>query len=97
MRSGAFRDAVGLMNWNPNDPRGATLEEFIRMDVRTRMEKCIAVAKTRALRVPARLTPDLVHADEPVGQARQAIERMSQLPGTGVRVIDRTSVAPSQS
>jgi len=75
LRIGDFRKAVDTLNWNRNDLSGATREEFIRMDVRTRMEKYIAEVETLALRVPSRFILDLVHADESVRQARQAVER----------------------
>ena len=44
-----FRKAVDTLNWNRNDLSGATREEFIRMDVRTRMDKHIAVVEALAL------------------------------------------------
>ena len=75
LRISDLRDAVDTLNWSRNDLRGATLEEFIRMDVRTRMEKYIAVVEALSLRVPARFTLDLVHAEESVRQARQAIQK----------------------
>jgi len=40
---------VDTLNWNRNDLSGATREEFIRMDVRTRMDKHIAVVEALAL------------------------------------------------
>ena len=75
LRISDLRDAVDTLNWSRNDLRGATLEEFIRMDVRTRMEKYIAVVEALSLRVPARFTLDLVHAEESVRQARRAIQK----------------------
>jgi len=75
LRISDLRDAVDTLNWSRNDLWGATLEEFIRMDVRTRMEKYIAVVEALSLSVPARFTLDLVHAEESVRQARQAIQK----------------------
>ena len=68
-------DAVDTLNWSRNDLWGATLEEFVWMDVRARMEKYIAVVEALSLRVPTRFTLDLVRAEESVRQARQAIQK----------------------
>ena len=75
LRIGDFRKAVDTLNWNRNDLSGATHEEFVRMDVRTRMEKYIAVVETLALQVPSRFIVDLVHADESCRRARETIQR----------------------
>ena len=75
LRIGDFRKAVDTLNWNRNDLSGATREEFIRMDVRTRMDKHIAVVEVLALQVPSRFIVDLVHADESVRRARETVER----------------------
>ena len=45
------------------------------MNVRTRMDKHIAVVEVLALQVPSRFIVDLVHADESVRRSRETVER----------------------
>ena len=37
MKIGEFRAAVDSLNWNRRDLSGATRQEFVAMDVRTRL------------------------------------------------------------
>ena len=74
LRIGTFRDAVDTLNWNRTDLSGATLAEFVREDVRTRMEKHIAIVEALMPRVHARFTLDLVRAEASVRQARKTID-----------------------
>ena len=75
LRISIYRDAVDTLNWNRNDLSGATHDEFVRMDVKTRMEKYIAIVDALTPRVPVRFTLDLVHAERSIASARKAIER----------------------
>ena len=43
MKIGEFRAAVDTLNWNRRDLSGATRQEFVAMDVRTRLERHIVI------------------------------------------------------
>ena len=43
MKIGEFRAAVDSLNWNRRDLSGATRQEFVAMDVRTRLERHIVI------------------------------------------------------
>ena len=43
MKIGEFRAAVDSLNWNRRDLSGATRQEFVAMDVRTRLEPHIVI------------------------------------------------------
>ena len=75
LRISIYRGAVDTLNWNRNDLSGATHDEFVRMDVRTRMEKYIAIVDALTPRVAARFTLDLVHAERSIERARQTVQR----------------------
>ncbi|MEO7117299.1 MAG: hypothetical protein ABIZ18_15770 [Caldimonas sp.] len=73
LRIGDFRSAVDSLNWNRRDLSGATRDEFIRMDVRTRLDRHIAIVESLVTQVPGRFGDDVAHARTSVESARKAI------------------------
>ena len=59
MKIGEFRAAVDSLNWNRRDLSGATRQEFVAMDVRTRLERHIVIVTGLVPLVHARFADDL--------------------------------------
>ena len=62
MKIGEFRAAVDSLNWNRHDLSGATRQEFVAMDVRTRFESHIVIVTGLLPLVHARFGGNLAHA-----------------------------------
>lgn len=75
MRISDFRDAVDSLNWNRRDLGGATRQEWLREDVRTRLQRRIDAVQQLVPNVPARFAEDLRHARESIESAKAAITR----------------------
>ena len=77
MKIGKFRAAVDSLNWNRRDLSGATRQEFVAMDVRTRLERHIVIVIVTGLlpRVHARFADDLAHATSAIESAQATIVR----------------------
>ena len=75
MKIGEFREAVDSLNWNRRDLSSATRQEFVTMDVRTRLERHIAIVSGLLPLVPARFADDLAHATSAIESARATIVR----------------------
>ena len=76
MKIGEFRAAVDSLNWNRRDLSGATRQEFVAMDVRTRLERHIVIVTGLLPLVHVRFGDDLVHARfaDDLAHATSAIE-----------------------
>ena len=75
MKIGEFRAAVDSLNWNRRDLSGATRQEFVAMDVRTRLERHIVIVTGLLPLVHARFADDLVHATSAIESAQATIVR----------------------
>lgn len=75
VRISDFRDAVDQLNYTRADLAGATLGEFVRMDVRGRITNAIAAVVRLRPGVPARFAQDLQSADACIERAREAVAR----------------------
>ena len=75
MKIGEFRTAVGALNWNRRDLSGATRQEFVAMEVRTRLERHIAIVSGLLPLVHARFADDLAHGVSAIESARATIDR----------------------
>ena len=75
MKIGEFREAVDSQNWNRRDLSGATRQEFVAMDVRTRLERHIVIVTGLPPQVPARFGDDLAHATSAIESAQATIVR----------------------
>ena len=75
MKIGEFRAAVDSLNWNRRDLSGATRQEFVAMDVRTRLERHIAIVIGLLPLVHARFGNDLSHATSAIDSAHATIVR----------------------
>jgi hypothetical protein len=74
-----FRGAIDSLNWSRNDLGGATRDELIRMDVKTRLERHIAIVDGMIGRVPARFAADIEEAKKAIGYAEKYIARWQAL------------------
>ncbi|MET3119891.1 hypothetical protein AAKU64_004138 [Undibacterium sp. GrIS 1.8] len=70
-----FRRAVQSMDWSRNDLGGATTEEFIRMDVKTRLGRHIEAVTALIPLVPVRFAADIEEAQKSIGYANKCISR----------------------
>lgn len=75
IRIADFRDAVDALNWNRTDISGATRSEWLRMDVKSRLERHISKVEELRSLVPFRFTFDLAHAEASLQSARGAVDR----------------------
>jgi len=76
MKIGEFRAAVDSLNWNRRDLSGATRQEFVAMDVRTRLERHIGIVSgLLLLLVHTRFADDLAHATSAIESAQATIVR----------------------
>ncbi len=75
MRISDFRDAVDTLNWNRRDLSGATREELLRMDVRTRLQRHIDIVNALLPQVAPRFSEDIRHAGDSLASALIAIQR----------------------
>lgn len=73
MKIGEFRSAVDSLNWNRRDLSGATRQEFVAMDVQTRLERHIVIGLLPL--VHARFADDLAHATSAIESAQATIVR----------------------
>ena len=75
MKIGEFRVAVDSLNWNRRDLSGATRQEFVAMDVRTRLERHIVIVSGLLPLVHTRFADDLAHAISAIESAQATIVR----------------------
>ena len=77
MKIGEFRAAVDSLNWNRRDLSGSTRQEFVAMDVRTRLERHIVIVIVSGLLplVHTRFADDLAHATSAIESAQATIVR----------------------
>jgi hypothetical protein len=75
MKIGEFRAAVDTLNWSRRDLSGATRQEFVAMDVRTRLERHIVIVTGLLPLVQARFGDDLGHATSAIESAQATIVR----------------------
>ena len=75
MKIGEFRAAVDSLNWKRRDLSGATRQEFVAMDVRTRLERHVVIVTGLLPRVHARFADDLAHATSAIDSAQATIVR----------------------
>ena len=75
MKIGEFRAAVDSLNWNRRDLSGATRQEFVAMDVRTRLERHILIVSGLLPLVHVRFADDLAHATSAIESAQATIVR----------------------
>ena len=73
MKIQEIRDAINCLNWNRSDLYGATREEFIRMDVPSRLNKYIE--EVRKLEIKPRFTQDIADAQHAIESALKMIEK----------------------
>ena len=92
IRIPAFRDAVDTLNWNRRDLSGATRAEWLREDVRARLQRHIDKVQAMLPCVPARFGEDIRHANESIASAEAAIvrwqEARSSAAGNALPVVD---------
>ena len=75
MKIGEFREAVNALNWNRHDLSGATRQELVAMDVRTRLERHIVIVSGLLPLVHARFADDLARATSAIESAQATIVR----------------------
>ena len=75
MKIGEFRAAVDSLNWNRRDLSGTTRQEFVAMDVRTRLERHIVIVSGLLPLVHTRFADDLAHATSAIESAQATIVR----------------------
>jgi hypothetical protein len=68
-----FRREIDSLNWSRNDLGGATQQELIKMDVKTRLERHINIVCGMIERVPARFAEDIQSAHKAVEYAQKYI------------------------
>lgn len=73
MKIDEFRRAVETLNWNRRDLSGATRHEFVRMDVRVRLEKYIDAVEALIPSLHARFAADLATARFSIESARATV------------------------
>jgi len=75
MKIGNFREAVNALNWNRHDLSGATRQEFVAMDVRSRLERHIVIVTGLLPLVHVRFAHDLERARSAIESAQATIVR----------------------
>ena len=75
MKFGEFRAAVDSLNWNRRDMSGSTRQEFVAMDVRTRLERHIVIVTGLLPQVHSSFGDDLAHATSAIESAQATIVR----------------------
>ena len=75
MKIGEFRAAVDSLNWKLRDLSGATRQEFVAMNVRTRLERHILIVSGLLPLVHTRFSHDLAHATAAIESAQATIVR----------------------
>ncbi|HEY8095839.1 MAG TPA: hypothetical protein VIE65_07045 [Methylobacter sp.] len=70
-----FRRVVDGLNWSRNDISGSTTDEFVRMDVKMRLETRIDEVEKLLPLVPVRFGSDIDHANSSINHARNMIAR----------------------
>jgi len=78
LKIGDFRRVVESLNWSRNDLSGATSEEFIAMDVKTRLERHIEAVSNLLPLVPVRFTEDKEDARKAIEYAHKTIARWQE-------------------
>ena len=77
MKIEEIRNAIDSLNWNRSDLNGATREEFIRMNVRDRLNKHIE--NVRALEINPRFSRDIAGAQYAIESALKMIEKWESM------------------